>query len=516
MVRPRVGVVTTIGDDHIINYGSREAIAEEKGKLIEALPDNGTAVLNADDELVMAMRSRCAGRVVTYGLREEADVRGEDVSGVWPDRLSLTVTINGERLRLETQLCGTHLTHCVLAAVATGVSMGIPLRECIDALAGSPPFLARMEPITTVDGVTFIQDDWKAPLWTISSAFKFMEEARATRKVIVVGTLSDYGGDASVQYSRVARRALEIADHVVFVGAWASRALRAAAKGQRATLNAFSTVWQANEFPRRMLRPGDLVLLKGSNRKDHLRRIVLARTSEVRCWRDDCNRFAFCASCPSVSIPSGIEPSVTPRTSQGLTSNASAGKGEGAVVIGLGNPGPRYLHTPHNVSHEVLDALGRQLGVTWVEDGDSCIARTVWKQTELCLIKLQVGVNRSGPAIKKFTDQMALGSEDLVLVHDDLDLPLGTVRARMRGSAGGHRGVASVLDVFQTDAVRRVKIGIGRPPGSTSTVEYVLQPFSDTDRDVVERACSTASERILSIIATTSRAKPGATGTDRN
>ena len=191
-----------------------------------------------------------------------------------------------------------------------------------------------------------------------------MEEARATRKVIVVGTLSDYGGDASIQYARVARRALEIADHVVFVGAWASRALRAAAKGQRATLNAFSTVWQANEFLRRMLRPGDLVLLKGTNRKDHLRRIVLARNYDVRCWRDDCGKFAFCASCPSVSIPSGTEPSVTPRIPQELTSNASAGKGEGTVVIGLGNPGSRYLHTPHNVGHEVLDALGRQLEAT--------------------------------------------------------------------------------------------------------------------------------------------------------
>src|SRR5690606_29154511 len=108
---------------------------------------------------------------------------------------------------------------------------------------------------------------------------------------------SDYGGDASAQYARVARLALEVADHVVFVGPWASRALRAADGNQRGTLRAFSSVQRASDYLNQLLRSGDLVLLKGTNRKDHLIRLILTRSGEVQCWKDDCGRHIFCDDC---------------------------------------------------------------------------------------------------------------------------------------------------------------------------------------------------------------------------
>jgi aminoacyl-tRNA hydrolase len=497
LVRPRVGIVTTIGDDHLSAYGSREAIAREKGKLIAALPADGFAVLNADDELVAAMRSRCAGTVVTYGVSPGADVRAEDVTATWPGRLEFTVSAKGERLRLRTQLCGAHWTSSVLATVATALGLGLTLGECVDAIAAVAPFLARMEPVNDADGVTFIRDDWKAPLWTTDASFAFMREAHARRKVIVVGTLSDYRGDASAQYARLAEHALAIADHVVFVGPWASRVLRARSRGGAGELRAFSTVHQASGYLNRLLEAGDLVLLKGTNRVDHLERIILARTRTVQCWRDDCRLESFCAGCRNLGVRSSVPSSRADADSEPDSGPLPPGA---TVVIALGNSGARYRGTPHNVGHEVVDRLCERLAGRWISNGEASVARTRYNDADLCLLKLEASMNVSGAELKPLADRLGFGPTHCVLVHDDLDLPLGSVRVRMRGSAGGHRGVASVLDAFQTDAVPRVKIGIGRPQNGKSVTDYVLEPFPESAVPLVEQGCAAAVDRVLALL----------------
>ena len=111
-------------------------------------------------------------------------------------------------------------------------------------------------------------------------------------------------------------------------------------------------------------------------------------------------------------------------------------------------------------------------------------------------------MNTSGSALCALAARFGFDTRACILVHDDLDLPLGNVRARMSGSAGGHRGVASVLDACQSDAVRRVKVGVGRPDGGQRVADYVLRPFADADRPAVERACETAAQRVLGMVAT--------------
>ena len=226
LVRPTVGVVTNIGADHLSAFKSRDAIAQEKGKLISALPHDGIAILNMDDPRVLAMRSQFPGRTVTFGLSGEAMLRGDAVQSVWPSRFSLTTTWNGESVHVQTQLCGTHWATAVLAALATGVALGVPLTVAAEAVASVEPFEGRMAPVV-VDGITFIRDDWKAPLSTVEPAFEFMRQANATRKVIVVGTISDYQGDSTRRYVEIGQMALAVADCVVFVGPRASAALRA-------------------------------------------------------------------------------------------------------------------------------------------------------------------------------------------------------------------------------------------------------------------------------------------------
>ncbi len=275
-LKPQIGVVTNVGMDHYSVFGSVDAIAAEKGKLVSALPVNGTAVLNADDARVLAMQSRCAGRVVTYGLSPTAVLRADDVRADWPNRLSFTALYEDQSIRVETQLCGAFWTPSVLAAMAVGQIMGVPLAASADAIRKVPPVEGRMCPVTTADGVTFISDCWKAPQWTIPASLEFMGQAAAKRKIVVIGTISDYPGKAAAKHPRVARQAMEAADFVLFVGAYASKCLTARRHPHDQTLQAFVTVRQLSRFLRDFLQPGDLVLLKGSLKADHLEQLVAA------------------------------------------------------------------------------------------------------------------------------------------------------------------------------------------------------------------------------------------------
>jgi UDP-N-acetylmuramyl pentapeptide synthase len=302
VVRPHVVVITNIGGDHRKAFRTLDATATEKGKLVTAVPADGFAVLNADDPRVMGMAGSCRGRVLTYGLNPDATVHAESVSSSWPDRLSFTAIHRSERAVVRTRFSGTHWIHACLAALATGVGVGIPLVEAAAALAGVEPWSGRLNEVEA-RGVTFIRDECKASLWSIGPALEFLRSARAARKVAIIGTISDYSGRASAVYASVARQALEVADEVIFVGPQAHRCGAARAHPKGAALHAFLTAREAQRHLSATLVPGDLVLLKGSQRADHLLRLVLARQSSIACWRTACRRIKFCDQCVLLHLP---------------------------------------------------------------------------------------------------------------------------------------------------------------------------------------------------------------------
>lgn len=502
LFKPNISVVTLVRSDHLSAYHSREAVAAEKVKLVKALPRTGMAILNADDDLVSAMAAQCAGKVMTFGFASKADIRAEEVSAVWPDRMALTVVRGAERVRVNTQLCGPHWVPSVLAAVSVGIAIGLTLQECADAVACVQPTVARMQPVRSTDGVDFIRDDWKAPVWTLDACFDFMRSAKARRKITVIGTLSDYNGDASAQYVRAAKKALEVCDNVVFVGPWASRVLRARPAGREDALRAFTHVREASAYVNSIAQPGDLVLLKGTMKQDHLMRVIIARNDKITCWREDCKLSVFCDECPQRMIPSGPPlPNTQPAAAAIASLPATAPTPSGAVqvLVGLGNPKPDLVGTPHNVGYEALDRIAATISANWEAHGETLISRGRWKERDVCLVKLQTPMNLSGHALKVLTERIPFTPENCVLLHDDLDLPIGTIRTRHRGSAGGHRGVASILDAFQTDTFRRVKIGVGRAGEKVNAAEYVLAPFLESDREPVGKALNAAAERALAL-----------------
>ena len=505
LVQPTVGVVTSIGADHFTAFKTRDAIAHEKGKLIRALPADGLAILNADDPRVLAMQAYCAGRTVTYGLAPDAMLRGDAVQSCWPQRLALNVHWQGQSVHVQTQLCGTHWATVVLASVATGLALGVPLGVVADAVSSVEPFEGRMAPVRH-GGVVFVRDDWKAPLSSIGPAVEFMREARASRKIIVIGTISDYQGDSTRRYVEVGKMALEVADCVVFVGPRASACLRAK-HGAGKQLLAFASLRDASACLNAYLKPGDLVLLKGSHKADHMQRLLIAFTGTLQCWRGDCGRMQSCETCELLHLASG------PELTSGMTQPASDPLATESrtpehgvshvthVVIGLGNPARDYESTPHNVGYITVEALARRMAVSWVNESPlALVARGELQGLPIILIKPRDSMNSIGPALLRLSRDFAFDVQHCVLVHDDLDLPFGVVRARLRGGDGGHRGVRSILQSFQDDRFRRVKIGVAQTQANLPAADYVLTPLLPEQLGVVCSASELAADRVLELL----------------
>jgi len=165
------------------------------------------------------------------------------------------------------------------------------------------------------------------------------------------------------------------------------------------------------------------------------------------------------------------------------------------VIIGLGNPGPRYLFTRHNAGFLYVDAILDRSNV--LESVDHKLFRA-WKLLfvgeELYVVKPLTYMNLSGLAVKALLATYDFDIASIVVTYDDIDLPLGKIRLRKRGSAGSHKGMISVLNALQTDEVKRIRIGIGPKPPGVDMVEYVLGDFSEAELETLTRVVNVAVE----------------------
>jgi UDP-N-acetylmuramoyl-tripeptide--D-alanyl-D-alanine ligase len=302
ILRPQIGVVTTVGSDHYSNFRSMEATAREKRRLVKDLPRDGIAILNADDPNVWRMRKRVRARVLSFGLSPKADVRATGISSNWPNRLALTVTYRNESQEIQTRFVGEFWATSVLAAITCGIACGLDLRTCAKAITTAEANLARYSVHRAPGGPAFILDH-KAPYWTIPLCFAFLKGASAPRKTVIFGTLSDYPGSAGARYRRTAREALEVADRVVFVGS-SSHYVEKLRQGELADkILAFRDAFEASAYFKENVLPDELIVLKGSLRIDHLERIMLSLSEPVVCWMEHCRVKSACWKCEDFRRP---------------------------------------------------------------------------------------------------------------------------------------------------------------------------------------------------------------------
>lgn len=171
------------------------------------------------------------------------------------------------------------------------------------------------------------------------------------------------------------------------------------------------------------------------------------------------------------------------------------------VVAGLGNPGPRYQGTRHNVGQRVLDHLVPTLRAGWRDEGSALVARGRWGDEPVYLVKPQSFMNVTGGPLATTLRRLHADPADLIVVYDDIDLPLGTVRLRMKGSHGGHNGMRSILETLGTPDIRRVKVGVGRPERKEDVADHVLDRFQPEELPIIDAAVAKAADRILELLA---------------
>ncbi len=268
VARPDVGVVTNVGPAHLATFGSRENVARAKAELVEALPQSGVAVLNADDPVVAGFASVSRARVVTYGVGGHADVRAEDVSLDEGARAAFTLAADGGAERVELTVPGEHMVPNALAAAAAGLALGLGLGECAAGLKDARVSAWRMEVVEARGGFRILNDAYNANPASTAAALKAARwMARERRCVAVLGEMAELGDTAYEEHERLGETVARLGiEELVTVGergrTIARGAIREGVEEDHVTMCADGQ--EALAAVRRIVRPGDVVLVKAS------------------------------------------------------------------------------------------------------------------------------------------------------------------------------------------------------------------------------------------------------------
>jgi PTH1 family peptidyl-tRNA hydrolase len=165
------------------------------------------------------------------------------------------------------------------------------------------------------------------------------------------------------------------------------------------------------------------------------------------------------------------------------------------LIVGLGNPGKQYEHTRHNIGFEVIDALAERLHISLDQAKFKGIYGSGHIDGEkVFLLKPLTFMNLSGESIIALMNFYQIEVEDLLVIYDDLDLPVGRIRLRQKGSAGGHNGIKSIISHLGTGEFNRIRVGINRPSNGMPIVDYVLGRFSKEEQDQIQEAVDRSAD----------------------
>jgi PTH1 family peptidyl-tRNA hydrolase len=166
------------------------------------------------------------------------------------------------------------------------------------------------------------------------------------------------------------------------------------------------------------------------------------------------------------------------------------------LIVGLGNPGRKYAHNRHNVGFQCLDRLAQAHGLSFTQRrAKASLAAGKIADVRVVLAKPLTYMNLSGQAVRPLVSFYKLSLEDILVIHDDLDLSLGTTRLRPEGGSGGHKGMRSIIEALGSQAFPRLRVGIGRPPGNDA-VSYVLSDFTADEQITLE----SVYERVMAAV----------------
>lgn len=173
------------------------------------------------------------------------------------------------------------------------------------------------------------------------------------------------------------------------------------------------------------------------------------------------------------------------------------------LIVGLGNPGLAYRHNRHNVGFMVAEALAEKIDIPLKRvKFKAQIGNGKYEGIPVIIAKPLTFMNNSGEAVAPLVRYFKVPLERLLVIHDDMDLPLGILRMRPSGGSAGHNGMLSIFDKLGTNAIPRLRVGIGRPPGRMDPADYVLQDFPKSDEELLKMVIGQACEAALAFITT--------------
>ncbi|MGH9337378.1 MAG: UDP-N-acetylmuramoyl-tripeptide--D-alanyl-D-alanine ligase, partial [Vicinamibacteria bacterium] len=277
IARPDVGVITNVGEVHLEFFETLSDIAEAKGELFEGLEAGATAVVNADDPLVLREARRFSGRKLHFGVKEEADVRASLIRAT-PAGLRFLAARAGEEVEVASHLRGRHNVYNLLAGLAAASALDVPFGDAARALSRLAPARQRGERLDFGRGFVLVDETYNSSPRALGAALEALAEEEASRRIVVVGDMLELGERSQELHREVGRRAAGLAiDRIIGVGPLASQILEGAVEAgtRKEAVSAVASADEAGKLLLGELRKGDLVLLKAS------RGIGLERAIEV-------------------------------------------------------------------------------------------------------------------------------------------------------------------------------------------------------------------------------------------
>lgn len=266
IARPNIGVVTTVSAVHLEFFPSVEAIAEAKAELVDALPEDGLAVLNADNPLVARMRWRRPIAVRTFGIESEADVRARDIRALELEGMAFTLITPSGEARVRTPLLGRHQVMNILAAAAVADVCGVPLTIIADALATVTPYARRGEIVRLPQGIVVIDDSYNSnPRSLLEMARTLREIESARRRVIAAGEMLELGERAAAMHRECGQEIARLGiDLLIGVRGLARELVEGAREAGLEAALFLETPEEAGRWLAEHVQPGDVILIKGS------------------------------------------------------------------------------------------------------------------------------------------------------------------------------------------------------------------------------------------------------------
>lgn len=167
------------------------------------------------------------------------------------------------------------------------------------------------------------------------------------------------------------------------------------------------------------------------------------------------------------------------------------------LIVGLGNPGKRYSDTRHNLGYKVVEELAKRFEIKFKKSKrlKAKIAQARINGQEFCLVKPLTFMNFSGEAVKELFNYFKIDLKDILVVVDDINLSVGKIRIREKGTSGGHKGMQSIIENLNSEEIPRLRIGIGKPEKETYS-EYVLEKFKEEEKEKIENAIKKSADAV--------------------